>query len=136
MATQSKPQPFEDRNFFPGLRDCPDVYGLHGRSFRDVDPDDLDRPGVHRKHWCILGEIVQLDSFIDPGIVFKDYKGDKFTISLYVNNESDESEKTRLLKHFKVGNTMAIFYPQKEFFVRKPIGMRAKDSDKVLVSSS
>lgn len=133
MATQSKPQSFEDRNFFPAFRNCPDVYGLYGRSFRDVDPGDLDRPGVRRKHWCILGEIVQSDSFIDSDIVVKDYKGDKFTISLHVNNES---EKTRLWKHFKVGNTMAIFYPQKEFFMRKPNGMRAMDSDKVLVSSS
>lgn len=132
MATQSKPQSFEDRNFFPAFHDCPDVYDLDG-IYRDVDPGDLDRPGVRRKHWCILGEIVQSDSFIDSDIVVKDYKGDKFTISLHVNNES---EKTRLWKHFKVGNTMAIFYPQKEFFMRKPNGMRAMDSDKVLVSSS
>lgn len=131
MTTQTKPQSFEDRNFFPSFRDCPGEHVWDERYFRDLDPNDPEGPGVNRKHWCLLGEIIQADTFLRPRIVAKDYKGDQFVVAFYPDREND---MPRLLKHFKVGNTIAIFYPLVHFFLDGSIGVRVEESDEVIVS--
>lgn len=128
--TRPEPQSFEDRNFFPAFRDCPGEHVWDDRYLRDSDPDDPDSAGVNRKHWCLLGEIIQADTFIRPRIVAKDHTGVSYVVAFYPDNPDD---MPRLLKDFKVGNTIAIFYPLVHNFLDGSLGVRVEESDEVLV---
>ncbi|KAL7628303.1 hypothetical protein AAE478_002503 [Parahypoxylon ruwenzoriense] len=131
MATQDKPQSFEDHEFFPSFHDCPGESLWDSRYFRDTNPDDPDGgAGTHRKHWCLLGEIIEADTIIRPRIVAVDYQGNKFVVAFYPDNEDD---MPRLLQRFKVGNTIAIFYPLVHLFLDGSTGTRIEESDEVLI---
>lgn len=124
MAQQEIPQSFKDHKFFPSFRDCP---GEHPADRYPVDPTST---GTNRKHWCLLGEIIQADTFIRPRIVAKDHRGDRFVVAFYPD---DPNDMPRILENFKVGNTIAIFYALVHGFLDGSTGVRVEDSDKVLV---
>lgn len=131
MATQAKPQSFEDRGFFPSFRDCPGERVWDERYYEEAVPGHPESAGTYRKHWCLLGEIIHAESFIRPRLVAKDYKGDEFVVGFY---PEDESDMPRLLKDFKVGNTIAIFEAEVHVFLDGTLGVRVEESDEVLVS--
>ncbi|KAI0844401.1 hypothetical protein F5Y00DRAFT_199390 [Daldinia vernicosa] len=125
MATRAEPQSFQDRELFPSFRDCPGEHVWDDRYLVDRGG-----AGTNRKHWCLLGEIIQADTIIRPRIVAKDHKGDRFVVAFYPD---DPNDMPRLLKNFKVGNTIAIFYPLVHQFLDGSIGVRIEDSDEVLI---
>ena len=133
MAKRDMPQSFEDRNFFPSFRECPGEHQWDDRYFRDADPDDPSCAGLYRKHWCLLGEIIQAENFIRPRIVAKDNRGKEFVVAFYPDNPSD---MPRILKNFKAGNTIAIMYALGHGFLDGTIGVRVEETDDALVSSS
>ncbi|KAI5862639.1 hypothetical protein GGS23DRAFT_85397 [Durotheca rogersii] len=124
--TRDTPQSFEDREFFPAFRDCPAEHEWDDRYFIDSVPGI----GVNRKHWCLLGEIIQADTRIRPRIVAKDYRGEDFVVALYPD---DEDDTPRLLRQFKVGNTIAIFYALTHGFLDGTIGVRVESTDECLI---
>ncbi|KAI2780521.1 hypothetical protein F4815DRAFT_117503 [Daldinia loculata] len=126
MATQAEPQSFQDRAFFPSFRDCPLEHAWDDRYLVECG----ETAGVNRKHWCLLGDIIQADTMIRPRIVAKDHKGDRFVVAFYPD---DPDDMPRLLKDFKVGNTIAIFYPLVHRFLDGSVGVRIEDSDEVLI---
>ncbi|KAI1456287.1 hypothetical protein F4805DRAFT_433112 [Annulohypoxylon moriforme] len=130
MAKQANPQSFEDSNYFPSFNECPLEHMWDDRYLVDLDPEDPDSAGMNKKHWCLLGEIIQADTFIRPRLVAKDRKGSEFVVAFYPD---DEDDMPRLLKNFKVGNTVAIFYPVAHGFADGTIGVRVEDSDEVII---
>ncbi|OTB15756.1 hypothetical protein K445DRAFT_101230 [Daldinia sp. EC12] len=126
MATQAKPQSFMDRQYFPFFPDCPEEYSWDDRYLVEVGEGD----GVNRKHWCLLGQIMQADTILRPRIVAKDRDGNSFVVAFYPN---DSNDMPRLLKNFKVGNTIAIFYPVVHQFLDGTMGVRVEDTDEVSI---
>ncbi|OTA55565.1 hypothetical protein K449DRAFT_387944 [Hypoxylon sp. EC38] len=126
MALEAKPQSFRDREFFPSFRDCPHERVWDDRYFVDTD----DTSATNRKHWCLLGEIIEANTIIRPRIVAKDFRGDQFVVAFYPD---DPNDMPRLLKNFKIGNTIAIFYALIHPFLDGTIGVRVEDSDEVLI---
>ncbi|KAI0834412.1 hypothetical protein F5Y06DRAFT_279199 [Hypoxylon sp. FL0890] len=123
MASEAKPQSFQDREFFPSFCDCP------YEQMRD-DRYTSNTTGMNRKHWCLLGDIIQADTIIRPRIVAEDFQGNQFVVAFYPD---DPNDMPRLLKHFKVGNTIAIFYPLIHYFLDGTTGFRVDDSGKALI---
>ncbi|RYP24228.1 hypothetical protein DL765_000723 [Monosporascus sp. GIB2] len=123
MAHQAKPQSFKNRDFFPSFRDCP-ADEWDERFFQE------DEPGIHCKQWCLLGEIIEADTFLRPRIVAKDYKGDEFVVAFYPD---DEGDMPRILKDFKVGNTIAVFYAVIHGFLDQTWGVRVENTNSVLI---
>ena len=130
MARRAEPQSFEDRNFFPSFHECPDEHEWDDRYYQDADPGNSDSAGHYRKHWCLLGEIIHTENFIRPRIVAKDNKGEEFVVAFYPDNPDD---MPRILKNFKVGNTIAIMYALTHMFLDMTTGVRVEDTDDVLV---
>ncbi|KAI1767765.1 hypothetical protein GGR53DRAFT_480560 [Hypoxylon sp. FL1150] len=132
MAQQEKPQSFKDHDFFPPFRECPGELVWDDRYFTDSDPDPNVPQGgaTKRKHWCLLGAIIQTDTFICSRVVAQDYTGHKFVVAFYPN---DQNDMPRLLENFKVGNTIAVFYPLVHNFLDGRIGVRVEETDEVLI---
>ncbi|KAI1774848.1 hypothetical protein F4818DRAFT_416949 [Hypoxylon cercidicola] len=130
MDQPGKPQSFEDREYFPSFVDCPGEHAWDDRYFEDAHPSDPTSAVTNRKHWCLLGEIIQADTLIRPRIVAKDYKGDRFVVAFYPD---DTNDMRRLLQNFKVGNTIAIFYALVHNFLDGSVGVRVEKSDRVLI---
>ncbi|KAI1415443.1 hypothetical protein F5Y13DRAFT_156025 [Hypoxylon sp. FL1857] len=126
MSLEVKPQSFQNREFFPLFRDCPLEHIWDDRYLVDTD----DEAGTNRKHWCLLGEIIQADTIIRPRIVARDFQDNQFVVAFYPD---DPDDMPRLLKDFKAGNTIAIFYPLIHAFIDGTTGVRVEDSDEVLI---
>ncbi|KAJ8127003.1 hypothetical protein O1611_g6634 [Lasiodiplodia mahajangana] len=102
----------------------------HFITFGDA-PGDWEYPHLPEKqHSCLLAEIIQADTFIRPRLVCRDVSNEKFIVAFYPDNEA---EMPRLLEGFKVGYTIAIFYPIGHMFLDGTVGVRVEQTDKVLV---
>ncbi|KAI1377025.1 hypothetical protein F4677DRAFT_459405 [Hypoxylon crocopeplum] len=130
MATQSKPQSFEDHEFFPSFRDCPEEHAWDDRYLVEADPGHPDSAGTNWKHWCLLRDIIQADTIVRPRIVAKDHKGDRFVVGFYPD---DPNDMPRILKNFTVGNTIVIFYPLVHHFLDRTIGVRVDNTTKASI---
>ncbi|KAI1194060.1 hypothetical protein F5X97DRAFT_327899 [Nemania serpens] len=87
----------------------------HFITFCDA-PGEWEFPDLaYEHHSCLLGEVIQADTFLRPRLV------------------TDQTEMPRLLKDFKVGYTIAIFYPVSHGFLDGTVGFRVEKTDKVLV---
>ncbi|KAF3067121.1 putative set domain protein [Daldinia childiae] len=95
MATQAKPQSFQDREFFPSFSDCPLEYSWDDRYLVERG----DATVVNRKHWCLLGDIIHVSTFARLRVVAKDHKGDTFVVGFYVD---DLNDMLRMQKEFKI----------------------------------
>ncbi|KAI0160836.1 hypothetical protein GGR52DRAFT_586189 [Hypoxylon sp. FL1284] len=104
MARQEKPQSFEDHQFFPSFPDCPVEYAWDDRYFVDSNSNDPNSTGKNRMH-C-------------------------FVVAFYPD---DSSDMPRLLRNFKAGNTIAIFYAVVHDFVDGTSGVRVEDTDGVMI---
>lgn len=120
--TRSVPQSFEDREHFPAFKDLPGEHAWDDRYLAGA---------TNRKHWCLLGEIIQAETIGRPRIVAKDFTGNQFTV---VFHPDDEDDMPRLLGKFHRGNTIAIMEPLVHVFPDRTLGVRVEDSDEVLVS--
>ncbi|KAI2467337.1 hypothetical protein F4781DRAFT_402523 [Annulohypoxylon bovei var. microspora] len=130
MVHPAKPQSFEDREYFPSFRNCPSEHTWDDRYLVDAAPGSPDSTATNKKHWCLLGEIVQAENFIRPRLVAKDYEGREFVVAFYPD---DPDDMPRLLQNFNVGNTVAIFYPLVHRFLDGTAGVRVEDSDEVII---
>ncbi|KAI0886490.1 uncharacterized protein GGS22DRAFT_114170 [Annulohypoxylon maeteangense] len=130
MVNQTKPQSFKDRDYFPSFRNCPGEYSWDDRYLALLDPLNPDSALGNKKHWCLLAEIIEDDTLIHPRIVAKDHDGTNFVVAFYPDNPDD---MPRLMKDFKVGNTIAIFYPLVHVFPDRTLGIRVEESDEVII---
>ncbi|KAI1149017.1 hypothetical protein F4825DRAFT_464445 [Nemania diffusa] len=102
----------------------------HFISFSDA-PGQWEKPSIQsNKHSCLLGEIIQADTFIRPRLVCRDVNSRQLVVAFYPDNEA---EMPRLQSGFKVGHTIAIFYPVSHGFLDGSVGIRVETPDKVLI---
>lgn len=132
MVKQATPQSFQDRDYFPSFRNCPGEHAWDDRYLVEADSGNPESALTNKKHWCLLGEIIDANTMIRPEIVAKDYEGHEFVVAFYPD---DRNDMPRLLKNFTVGNTIAIFYPLVHGFLDGTWGIRVEDSDEVIVRS-
>ncbi|XDG05033.1 hypothetical protein ABKA04_004648 [Annulohypoxylon sp. FPYF3050] len=130
MVKQAILQSFQDRDYFPSFRNCPGEHAWDDRYLVEADPGNPESALTNKKHWCLLGEIIDANTLIRPRIVAKDYEGHEFVVAFYPD---DPNDMPRLLKNFTVGNTIAIFYPLVHGFLDGTWGIRVEDSDEVII---
>lgn len=83
--------------------------------------------------WCLLGEIIDAATLFRPRLVCRDVRGRDFVVAFYPDGGAAEPGMRRILKNFKVGNTVAIFYAVGHLFLDQTLGVRVEETDKVLV---
>lgn len=110
-------QSWEDRDHFITFRDAPGEW----------ESPDLE----YEHHSCLLGEIIQADSFFRHRLVCHDVNNSDYVVAFYPD---DRAQMPRLLKDFKVHYTIAIFYPVSHGFLDGTVGFRVEKTDKVMVS--
>ncbi|KAI1133982.1 hypothetical protein F5Y05DRAFT_248908 [Hypoxylon sp. FL0543] len=126
MASEVEPESFQNLEYFPAFHDCPYEGTLDSRYIERTSSTT----GRNSKHWCLLGEIIQADTIIRPRLVVKDAQDIEFVVAFYPD---DPNDMPRILKDFKVGNTIAVFYPFKHYFLDGTTGLRIEKSDEVLI---
>ncbi|KAI8963005.1 hypothetical protein F5Y11DRAFT_321083 [Daldinia sp. FL1419] len=84
MATQVNPQSFKDRTFFPAFIDCPVQCIVNDRYLVGSD-----RARAYRRHWCLLGEIVDVGQCTCLHAMAKDRDGYHFMIGFHPNDPDD-----------------------------------------------
>ncbi|KAK8041552.1 hypothetical protein PG994_014559 [Apiospora phragmitis] len=94
------PQSFEDPDFFPAHRICLDYWNEHENRFY------VHEGHKYRIHWCLLGQITYANRS-SLTILATDCDGQRFDVGLMTSRVEDDE---RLLPHFTVGNTIALFY--------------------------
>ncbi|KAI1488120.1 hypothetical protein F5X96DRAFT_105872 [Biscogniauxia mediterranea] len=133
-ARRSIPQSFRDRDYFPAFADVPGDHVADERYLVDVDPAvDVGYPAGsmrNRKHWCLLGEILQADTLMRPRIVARDARGGEFVVTFYPDEPGD---MPRLLRGFKPGRTIAIMYALGHYFLDGTAGVRVEETDQVII---
>ncbi|KAI1168064.1 hypothetical protein F5B18DRAFT_600129 [Nemania serpens] len=102
----------------------------HFITFRDAPPDWEFHDLAYEQHSCLLGEIFQADTLLRPRLVCRDEKNCEFVVAFYPD---DHAVMPRLLEGFKVGYTIAIFYPVGHVFLDRTAGFRVEKTEKVLI---
>jgi len=85
------------------------------------------------KHWCLLGEIVEIIPWIRPMFKVKDNAGEHFLVAFHL--DGTRTLPSELAKYAKPGNTMTIMYAEQHYFADGQIGVRLEDVDRVKVDS-
>ncbi|KAI0603051.1 hypothetical protein F4775DRAFT_531943 [Biscogniauxia sp. FL1348] len=133
-ARRSTPQSFRSRSYFPAFAEVPGDHVADDRYHVDVDPAvDVGYPAggmINRKHWCLLGQVVQADTLIRPRLVARDVRGREFVVAFY---PEDRADMPRLLRDFKPGNTIAIMYALGHYFLDGTAGVRVEETDQVII---
>ncbi|GAP88519.1 putative set domain protein [Rosellinia necatrix] len=108
----------------------------HFIAFADATPDYEirlgDSPPPSATHECLLGQITQANTIVRPRLVCRDVDGREFVVALYAGGD-DDAGMARLLKGFRVGHTVAIYYPVGHQFLDASRGVRVEDTDKILI---
>lgn len=112
--------------YFPAFKDIPGDHVDDPRYYTDGDS------ATFKKHWCLIGEITEANSFVRPRLVVRDRAGTSFVVALYLDNGVDAS---RILSRFKPGSTVAIMYALGHFFMDGTTGCRVEDQDEITVSA-
>ncbi|KAI1347682.1 hypothetical protein F5Y01DRAFT_294534 [Xylaria sp. FL0043] len=81
-------------------------------------------------HRCLLAEIISAENFIRPRLVCRDREGNEFIVAFY---HDDEADMPRILKHFKPGNTIALFNAVGHSFLDGSIGVRVENSHECMI---
>ena len=116
-----------DDAMFPSFRALPDE--------NEVDPEFYDsedgftyRP---RKHWCFLGEIVDVDEFLRLKLIVEDRGGKKIPVLFYTDTRGSEINPSRVREGF----TVVVLYAEKHGFLDMTRGIRHEQPKMLVVSS-
>lgn len=114
---------------------------LHLPVFRDLPSDnDLDlsyygsADGYHYKpsrHWCLLAEITEVIDFMRIRLEVRDRAGAALSIAFHTNDRGYSLPRSLL----KIGNTVAILYANRHFFMDCTVGIRVEAIGSAKVSS-
>jgi hypothetical protein len=115
-----------DQPSFPTFGSCPDENELNLGYFGSED-GFLYRP---RRHWCLLAEIIDIFLFFRLRLSVRDKAGREFPVHFYL--DGNEQVDPRL---FRVGNTIAVLYPQKHLFLDMTVGLRLESMKTIQVST-
>ncbi|KAI8866968.1 hypothetical protein GQ42DRAFT_165141 [Ramicandelaber brevisporus] len=112
-----------DARYFPSYKQLP--------SDDDVDEDFYDISygiGQLRKHWCYMGEIVEVIPYVRVILKVRDVKGTVVMVAFYQDN-TEYLDKSGL----KLGSTIFIRYAHQHYFMDGSEGLRIEDLSSVLV---
>lgn len=102
----------------------------------DIPPDyyEQNETGVFvpNRHWCFLGEIKDLASFIRLHMEVEDVNGQRIPIFFHTDDRGAELPPMLVQK----GYTVAILYAQSHWFMSGDIGIRHEAPDLIKVLSS
>ena len=119
---------FRDLVAFPGFDDIPDEDDVFHKHYL------VNRDGVvtARRHWCLLGQIVEAFHFIRMRIAARDRTGRAFMIHCHI----EEHLSTLSFRDIKPGNVLAIMAPERHRFSDGTIGIRLESADAVFAFRS
>ena len=107
------------RATFPGFIDLPDE--------NDVDPDFYERSDIvtyrPRRHWCLLGEIMDFSTLHHLEMETMDVDGRKFPLHFYTDGLGSELAPAQV----RSGYTVAILYAKRHVFKFGAPGIRHED---------
>ncbi|PMD28000.1 hypothetical protein NA56DRAFT_560672 [Hyaloscypha hepaticicola] len=108
-----------NRRTFPGFADLPDE--------NEVDPDFYESSDLFtyrpRRHWCFLGEILDVATVIRLHMEIEDVDGVKIPLYFYTDSRGSELAHSRIQK----GYTVAILYAKRHAFLYCEPGIRHED---------
>ncbi len=111
---------------FPSFSWCPPEDDIDERYYNTGNGYSY---GPYR-HWCLLAEVVQVESFIRLRLNVRDWKGEEFFVAFY----PEESTEQPPAGQFKIGHTVAILYPHQHQFLDGSLGIRQELSKSIQVS--
>ncbi|KAM7193971.1 hypothetical protein V8F33_007477 [Rhypophila sp. PSN 637] len=124
-----QPAALRNRAYFPSLHQPADLRNrMYFPSFsnlpRDRDVNGLLEPGMRRRHWCLLGEIVDDAAIIPTRVIVqvKDVDGHPFELFFYTDERGAEVDPD--LGSTAVGSAVALLYAEWHNFGFSPPGIR------------
>lgn len=121
----SKSQALQNPLAFPIFMSCPTENDIDLQYYATEDGFYF-RPS---RHWCLLAEVVHVESFIRLRLHVRDRAGDEFPVAFY---PKDTEEPTP--EQYKIGHTIAILYPHQHYFLDMTTGIRQEDMRSIQVS--
>ncbi|PLB49277.1 hypothetical protein P170DRAFT_509858 [Aspergillus steynii IBT 23096] len=82
-----------------------------------------------KKHWCLLVEIVAIERFTRVLLRARDKNNTPVVVAFY----TDDKGRTLDTPALKVGNTVAIMYAARHFFLDGSLGVRVEEGEMVKV---
>jgi hypothetical protein len=128
-ASSSSPTPqfadLRDRSVFPSFSELPDENDLSLEYYELVDGNTL-RP---RRHWCLLGEIVDVGADIRLRFTVRDMDGEEVNVAFHTAMRGMELGAGEV----RVGYTVGIAHAERHVFAFSPPGIRQEDPSTVKV---
>lgn len=78
---------------------------------------------VPRRHWCFLGEIVDIFPTNRLNLIVKDASGERLFLAFHTDGRGHEVEQVKV----RVGNTVAVLYANRHDFIFSPTGIRHEE---------
>jgi hypothetical protein len=104
---------------FPGFIDLPDENEVNLDFYESSNRVTYRR----RRHWCFLGEIMDITMLLRLELELKDVNNKRIPLLFYTNGRGNELEPEQVQK----GYTVAILYPQRHAFLYCAPGIRLED---------
>ncbi|PGH36549.1 hypothetical protein GX50_00586 [[Emmonsia] crescens] len=105
----------------------PEFNGLPGENY--IDSDFYESSGMlayrPRRHWCFLGEIVDISSLLRLEMKIEDVDGTRIPLLFYTDGRGNELAPTQVQK----GYTVAILYAKRHVFMFCEPGIRHEDPE-------
>eukprot|EP00927_Polykrikos_kofoidii_P065117 TRINITY_DN60908_c0_g1_i1.p1 TRINITY_DN60908_c0_g1~~TRINITY_DN60908_c0_g1_i1.p1 ORF type:complete len:774 (-),score=93.98 TRINITY_DN60908_c0_g1_i1:54-2375(-) len=111
---------------FPPFEEIPNENNTWHRDYLHLAHDHT---VVMTRHWCLLGEIVDVSCSIRVRLTATDKQGRYFRVHIHVRDDSS----TMKLEDMVVGNTIAIMCPEKHSFMDGTVGIRQEGADTAFV---
>ncbi len=80
------------------------------------------------RHWCLFGEITDVESFLRLRLIVRDRLGKDFVVAFYPDHGEDVDSK-----RYQKGYTVAILYAHQHGFLDQTMGIRQEDLDTIQV---
>lgn len=84
---------------------------------------------VPRRHWCFLGEIVDVGHTVRLVLDVKDASGEVFIFAFHTDGRGSEVDRSKL----RIGNTVAVLYANRHDFMFSPPGIRHEEPSSLAV---
>ncbi|KAI8872123.1 hypothetical protein GQ42DRAFT_161523 [Ramicandelaber brevisporus] len=112
-----------DTRYFPSYKQLPSEYYVNEDFY--VFAGRVGRP---RRHWCYMGEILQVVSYGRVVLKVRDIDGTVILVAFYIDNDKDLN-----LRELVRGSTIFIRYAHQHYFLDGNVGIRIEDLETVLV---
>ncbi|KAK3938623.1 SET domain-containing protein [Diplogelasinospora grovesii] len=123
---QRIPAHLRSRETFPSFDELPSENDLD-LEYYVHDPET--EAYVPQRHWCFLGEIVDIENFLRLRMVLKDVDGNRLVLAFYTDGRGRELEPGEVKK----GNTVAVLHAEQHGFLDMTTGIRHENPDMIKI---